>query len=203
MVSKSTKYKYTTPMKENTDYFQIDKKFIQAIDMILAYHIENKIKPTNDSAIAKLIYPANRNIISSVRGGHKHIPHLAIINMAKVFDLDMNYFYKQDVPFVYPVVKETSFKEDPLTSSLEASYSFSEKVAALIQNIDNDIAVDATQVITALQKDIGAMIGRLEVLFNSTLNDIRESRDYYKSELLVAKMTIRNLNQELKELQRM
>ena len=115
MISKSANYKCTTTMKKNTDYFQIDKKFIEAIDIILAYHIENNIKPTNDSAIAKLIYPPNRNIISSVRGGHKHIPHLAIINMAKVFDVDMNYFYKEDIPFEYPV---TGKKEKDIQNGL-------------------------------------------------------------------------------------
>lgn len=80
-------------MKQSDDYDNIDFKFIEAIDQILEKNGDLGIKPNNDSSLGKLIYPSNRSIISSVRSRSKHIPHLALINFAKAFDVDMNFFY--------------------------------------------------------------------------------------------------------------
>ncbi|TGV03582.1 hypothetical protein [Flavivirga rizhaonensis] len=88
-------------MKDNDLYAKIDKKFIQAVDKIVGINKEIGIKPSNDSSIGKLIYPSNRSIISSVRGKSKHIPHTALINLAKEFNLDMNYFYYDGLELNY------------------------------------------------------------------------------------------------------
>lgn len=94
-------------MKENLDYDTIDLKFIDAIDEVLEKNDEMGIKPSNDSSLGKLIYPSNRSIISSVRSRSKHIPHLALINFAKIFDVDMNYFYGRDALNYLPKSKGT------------------------------------------------------------------------------------------------
>ena len=88
-------------MKENPLLDNIDHKFIQAVDEVITINSELGIKPANDSAIGKTVYPANRSIIASVRGRSKHIPHIALINFAKEFNVDMNYFYSEDNPLHY------------------------------------------------------------------------------------------------------
>ena len=88
-------------MKENPVLNKIDSKFISAVDELIAINTELGIKPANDSAIGKAVYPNNRSIISAVRGKSKHIPHLALINFAKEFDVNMNYFYGDDESLNY------------------------------------------------------------------------------------------------------
>ncbi len=88
-------------MKENPLLDNIDNKFIEAVDEVIAINTELGIKPANDSAIGKAVYPNNRSIISAVRGRSKHIPHIALINFAKAFNVDMNYFYVEDTSLQY------------------------------------------------------------------------------------------------------
>lgn len=88
-------------MKENPLLDNIDNKFIEAVDEVIAINTELGIKPANDSAIGKAVYPNNRSIISAVRGRNKHIPHIALIKFAKAFNVDMNYFYADDKPLHY------------------------------------------------------------------------------------------------------
>ena len=88
-------------MKENPLLDTIDDKFIKAVDEVIAINTELGIKPANDSAIGKAVYPNNRSIISAVRGRSKHIPHIALINFAKTFNVDMNYFYADDKTLHY------------------------------------------------------------------------------------------------------
>lgn len=88
-------------MKKDTEYDKIDLKFIGALDKIIERNTSLGVKPSNDSSIGKLIYPTNRSIISSVRSRSKHIPHMALINFAKVFNVDMNYFYHSECEFKF------------------------------------------------------------------------------------------------------
>ena len=99
-------------MKQNADYDTIDLKFIDAIDEVLQKNDQLGIKPSNDSSLGKLIYPSNRSIISSVRSRAKHIPHLALINFAKMFDVDMNYFYSNRTLNYIPRVRTTDNRID-------------------------------------------------------------------------------------------
>lgn len=108
-------------MKENLDYETIDLKFIDAIDEVLGKNDEIGIKPSNDSSLGKLIYPSNRSIISSVRSRSKHIPHLALINFAKIFDVDMNYFYGAEALNYRPVVEKNTTNNNSVTNSGEDS----------------------------------------------------------------------------------
>lgn len=99
-------------MKQNPDYDTIDLKFIEAIDEVLEKNDELGLKPSNDSSLGKLIYPSNRSIISSVRSRAKHIPHLALINFAKLFDVDMNYFYSDRSLSYIPRVTTVNNNQD-------------------------------------------------------------------------------------------
>lgn len=88
-------------MKENPQYDKIDMKFLSAVDEVITINTELGIKPTNDSSIGKLVYPTNRSIVAAVRGKMKHIPHLALINFAEQFNVNMNYFYSENAPLQY------------------------------------------------------------------------------------------------------
>lgn len=99
-------------MKDTKEFVELNQKFINVIDYIIFLHKRLGIKPANFGAIGKLIYPANRGIVSAVRNKKKHVPHLAIINLAKYFDIDMNYFYKSSVPIKYIPSKEVGLDEN-------------------------------------------------------------------------------------------
>ncbi len=96
-------------MRQNPLYTIIDDKFLDAVDEIKRINTKLGIKPNKDSAIGRLIYPSNRSIISSVRSQAKHIPHIAIINFAKEFNVDMNYFYDSMTSLQYqPRIENTT-----------------------------------------------------------------------------------------------
>lgn len=105
-------------MKENPVYDDIDIKFVQAVDEVITVNTELGIKPNNDSSLGKIVYPTNRSIVSAVRSRSKHIPHLAIINFAKQFNVDMNYFYT-DAPLQYqpPTITNISVKGNGIHST--------------------------------------------------------------------------------------
>ncbi len=105
-------------MKENPVYDDIDIKFVQAVDEVIAVNLELGIKPNNDSSLGKIVYPTNRSIVSAVRSRSKHIPHLALINFAKQFNVDMNYFYT-DSPLQYqpPTITNISVKGNGIHST--------------------------------------------------------------------------------------
>lgn len=105
-------------MKDNPLYEEINSKFVKAVDEVITVNSELGIKPNNDSAIGNLIYPSNRSIISSVRSKSKHIPHLAIINFAKHFNVDMNYFYN-GTPLQYqpPSITNITVKKNGISST--------------------------------------------------------------------------------------
>lgn len=106
-------------MKENPVYDDIDIKFVQAVDEVITVNTELGIKPNNDSSLGKIVYPTNRSIISSVRGRSKHIPHLALINFAKEFKVDMNYFYNDRAKLQYqpPVITNITVKGNGIHST--------------------------------------------------------------------------------------
>lgn len=80
----------------------INELFIQAVDMIQeqAKLIGLKSKKS-DNGIGKLIYPSSSGIVNSVRNKKNNIPHSALINFAKQFNVDMNYFYHDNIPFKF------------------------------------------------------------------------------------------------------
>ena len=88
-------------MKKNKIYDKIDERFIEAVDKIIEVNKKMGIEPKNESNLNKTIYTSNRSIISAVRGKSKHIPHLALLNLAKHFNLDMNYFYYDGLELNY------------------------------------------------------------------------------------------------------
>lgn len=85
-------------IEQKTDIEIINELFIKAIDKIQeqAKLIGLKSKKS-DNGIGKVIYPSSSGIVNSVRNKSNNIPHTALINFAKQFNVDMNYFYHENV----------------------------------------------------------------------------------------------------------
>ena len=80
---------------------RIDSLFIKAVDQIIADSRKIGIRPNSYRAINLLIYPASPGLISKVKNGNGHITHVALINFAKEYNVNMNYFYHEGVDFEY------------------------------------------------------------------------------------------------------
>jgi hypothetical protein len=88
--------------EQKTDIEIINELFIKGVDKIIEQAKLIGLKSSkSDYGIGKLIYSTSPGIINSVRKNRKTIPHTALINFAKQFNVDMNYFYFENVPFKF------------------------------------------------------------------------------------------------------
>lgn len=110
-MAETSSKKGTTKKKKGGKKIELtirDMKFIQAVDQILEANRKEGIEPSTDNALGKLIYPSNRSIVTAVRTALKHIPDVALSNLAHRFDIDMNFFYRDQAPFKYKPQKGKS-----------------------------------------------------------------------------------------------
>lgn len=158
----------STNVKKN-EINKIDELFIKAIDQVVKDSKVAGIKPNSYRGINLLIYPESDGLISRVKKKINHVTHIALINFAKQYNVDMNYFYHDDVKFEYdlnnflPAHKQVkkiemgknNFKEKDIkfdTDKIEDSISFEhEKLAktfkldTLIRTFKNLLPKDASQ----------------------------------------------------------
>lgn len=80
---------------------KIDKLFIEAVDKIIEDSKKAGIKPDSYRGINLIIYPTSHGLISRVKNGKSHVTHIALINFAKEYNVNMNYFYHENVDFEY------------------------------------------------------------------------------------------------------
>ncbi|EDP96493.1 hypothetical protein U8527_10290 [Kordia algicida OT-1] len=90
----------STHAKKN-EINKIDRLFVKAVDQIIMDSKKAGIKPDSYRGINLVIYPASQGLISRVNKGKSHITHTALINFAKHYNVNMNYFYHDDVDFEY------------------------------------------------------------------------------------------------------
>ncbi len=198
-------------MKEKSEYEEIDLKFVKAVDEIIAVNSELGIKPNNDSLIGKEVYPTNRSIISAVRSKSKHIPHLAIINFAKRFNVDMNYFYA-DRPLQYlpPTITNITVKGNGIHSTgsnttninagkgkikgIHTAESGSKntlvevvEVNTMINNFISQIDTERVQqfltIISKIQVENKASAKKLEKMLQEKSLELKEIRTSFKEEM--------------------
>lgn len=88
-------------MKSGIEREIIEKQFIKAIDY-LKIQIQNEYKEgvqIDDTYFGKMLYPSNRYFIQKVRENTKNLPHMAMIALARMYNIDFNFFYdKQAEP---------------------------------------------------------------------------------------------------------
>lgn len=211
-------------MKNKEEYNNLDLKFIQAVDEVIAINKELGIKPYNDSSVAKMIYPSNRGIISSVRSRAKHIPHLALMNFAKEFNVDMNYFYKSDTNLQYQpsdirniVLKGNSIEtkgdsnvtihagnegkiqgintaESGSKNTLVEVVEVNTMINNFISKINDDYVDQFFRIVGQIQGEAKATRTRLEKLFQDKSSELSNLRESYREDL-------RNTRNELSETQ--
>lgn len=207
-------------MKENPQYDEIDEKFVQAVDEIIAVNSELGIKPNNDSAIGNLVYPTNRSIISAVRSRSKHIPHLAIINLAKQFKVDMNYFYANTtLQYQPPTITNLVVRKNSISSTgdnatnihagkgkikgINTAESGSNntlvevvEVNTMINNFISHMDVERVQqfltIISKIQIENKSSSKKLERILTEKSEEIKELRTSFKEEM-------KSIRDELKE----
>ena len=102
----------------------VNKQLLKAVDIILTYNRSNGIALTSDSAMGKIISPSYPSLIKEMRKGARNLPHKALLRFVATYPYDMNYFYKEELDFIYPLEAEEPERiakalEVRLTSSLE------------------------------------------------------------------------------------
>lgn len=199
-------------MKENPLFDNIDIKFIQAVDEVIAINTELGIKPTNDSAIGKAVYPNNRSIVSAVRGRSKHIPHIALINFAKEFNVDMNYFYSEGNPLSYKPntimnitvsgnginssgdystnihagkgeIKGINTAQPGSKNTLVGVIEVNTMINNFISQIDREKAEKFLEIIASVQIESKKATLKFEKLLESKSIEMKEMRQYFEKKL--------------------
>lgn len=211
-------------MKKSPQFENIDLKFINALDEVIAVNTELGIKPNNDSSVGKLIYPPNRSIISSIRSKSKHVPHLALMNFAKEFKVDMNYFYMSDHPLNYSpppiknlIVNGNSVTGDHNTSlyakkgdikGIKTAESGSKntivdlvEVDTMINNfiseMDKDRITQFITIISQIQSDNKASLRRMELQFQKKCKEVTELRKSFNDDLCVTRKQLSDTIEKL------
>ncbi len=209
-------------MKSTPEYDHIDHQFIKAIDEIILINKELGLKPSNDSALGNEIYPTNRSIISAVRNRQKHIPHMALINLAKRFSIDMNFFYTaEEKPLQYQPktlndvyitknginsaganavnihagkgkIKRINTAEAGSTNTLVETVEVNTMINNFISQIDKDHVQKFLGIVSSIQHEHKATANKMEVLLEQKSIEIKEVRDTFKEEM-------KAVREELKE----
>lgn len=215
-------------MKENPLLDNIDNKFIEAVDEVIAINTELGIKPTNDSAIGKTVYPNNRSIVSAVRGRSKHIPHIALINFAKAFNVDMNYFYADDRSLQYKPdtimnitvsgnginssgshttnihagkgeIKGINTAEAGSKNTLVEVVEVNTMINNFISQIDKDRVQQFFEIISSIQVESKKSAQKFEKLFEAKAIEMRDMRTYFEEKLEVINQQLLDTREKLDE----
>lgn len=210
----------STDLKKN-EINKIDELFIKAIDQVIKDSKEAGIKPNSYRGINLLIYPKSGGLISRVRKGQNHVTHIALINFAKEYNVDMNYFYHDGVEFKYDLNKflpahkqvkkiemcKNNFKEKDIkfdTDKIEDSISFEHeelaknfKLDTLIRTFANLLPKDAYQFFYNILKIIKVDYETRIFELNKKIVLLEKRLMNSKNELIISK---ENENKTLKKL---
>ena len=213
-------------MKEHPLYDEIDEKFVLAVDEVISVNSELDLKPKNDSAIGNIIYPSNRSIISAVRNRTKHIPHLALINFAKQFKVDMNYFYTE-TPLQYQppaltniVVKNGINSSGDYTTNIHAGkrkikgintaesgskntlvevVEVNTMINNFISQMDTERVQQFLKIISKIQADNKSSAKKLERLLIERSEELKEIRLSFKEEIKAVRVELKETRDKLDE----
>lgn len=211
-------------MKKSPQFENIDLKFVSALDEVIAVNKELGLKPNNDSGVGKIIYPSNRSIISSVRSRSKHIPHLALMNFAKEFKVDMNYFYSEEHLLNYkpPAIKNIVVKGNNISGDYNTSIHTKKgdirgintaeagskntlvdlvEVNTMINNfiseMDKERIAQFMTIISQIQSDSKASLNRMELLFQEKCKEITTLRESFTEDLATTRKQLSESREKL------
>lgn len=207
-------------MKTKQEIVAIDKKFISALDQVKLAAKELGIKPNSDSGICKLIYPSSRSVISTVRSGKNHIPHVALINFAKLYNVNMNYFYFDDVPFTFDfknLVPKTNNQKNkhlnlkditpkdsqalfsPVNDSLAKYFKLESMINEHVESLDKQTQASFYNIIHIIQFDNTIKIENLEKIISDSNTQINELKNQLLSQAEKVSIAQENENKVLKK----
>lgn len=197
-------------MTKSPKYAHIDQKFVTALDQVIAVNTELGIKPNNDSSIGQIIYPSNRSIISSVRSKSKHIPHLALMNFANEFSVDMNYFYSEEhlLNYIPPTIKNVVVKGNNITgnhnttihagkgqikgintaesgskNTLVDTVEVNTMINNFISEMDRERITQFMSIVTQIQSDSRSSLKRMEEQFREKCKEVKAIRQSFVDDL--------------------
>ena len=76
-----------------------DKRFLEAVEHLLPKLKKQFGKSYSYARLSDAITPGNKSLISSVQNAYEHISDTNLFKFAELFDIDMNYFYRESVTF--------------------------------------------------------------------------------------------------------
>lgn len=210
----------STNVKKN-EINKIDELFIKAIDQVVKDSKEAGIKPDSYRGINLLIYPESAGLISRVKNKKNHVTHIALINFAKEYNVDMNYFYHENVEFTYDLnnflpehkqkkkieLNQKKFNAEDIrfdTDKIEDFISFEHedlaklfKLDTLIWTFTNLLPKDASQFFQNILKII-------KVDYETRIFELNKKIDLFEKRLINAKNDLliskENENKTLKKL---
>lgn len=103
MKSVKTPRKGSIPRYELTD---IDKRFLEAVDMIQQRNQQQGIEPTSDKGISRLI-SNDTSTIAKIRRSQRGVTLEQIKLLSTHFNLDYNFFFRQE----YSVLMQSGIEE--------------------------------------------------------------------------------------------
>ncbi|TPN85830.1 hypothetical protein [Aquimarina algicola] len=83
-------------MRDNPISECVNRQFFKAIEVIREQYALHNLKSLSDHSIGHIIYGSNAYIVGQVREGKKHLPHSAMLNFSRYFDIPINFFYDED-----------------------------------------------------------------------------------------------------------
>ncbi len=89
-------------MKPHPVFKTINKKFIQAVDVLKTAYREHPIqKNLSDGGIGKIISPSNPSVVGKVRKDETNLNHYQLLTFADHFKIPYEYFYYEDLTFTF------------------------------------------------------------------------------------------------------
>lgn len=86
--------------KKGRNLSPVDIRFLKAVDLLLEKNKQQGKLPTNYSALSELL-SSDRNTISKIRSGVRHVSFPQLVKFATLFTLDYNYFFRDHVVDIF------------------------------------------------------------------------------------------------------
>lgn len=91
---------------EDPSLVKVYERFLQAADQVVAYNKEHKLKPKSLNGLSLEVNPAFRGFFTQLKNKEISLPLKALVKFMESYEVDANYFFKEDTPFVYPIKEE-------------------------------------------------------------------------------------------------
>ncbi|WP_046758016.1 hypothetical protein [Kordia jejudonensis] len=166
-------------IEQKTDIELISELFIEAVDRIQeeAEQIGFKSKKS-DNGIGKVIYPTSPGIVNSVRNKKNNIPHTALINFAKQFNVDMNYFYHDNISFKFNFDNFNSEIKNYTKSEMQENHNIFSTVNDLIEpntliSFETNSLAEKFKLDTIIKSFANTLSGKFKQVFYHILHIIQ------------------------------